>query len=260
MIIQRRSAIEEQFDKDSQLYLSKHLTPEKVREKDRILDLVKSRKKFKRVLDIGCGPGIITEDLLQVSEEVWGIDISEDMIKVARDRFDSAKVKSKVFFEVGDAETLKFPDQHFDAVFCLGVLRYLSSWETALNEIHRVLKPEGVVVSTFYYQFSPHWFSMFFVYRPLLPLISLVRKRSLIDLVKKYKAEPLPFSYRKFKRIFAQTGFNQTEIQHSGFDIFPINRLFPKLSRYIYLKTETYLYNSNKLGWLGSICIVKGIK
>ncbi len=50
------------------------------------------------------------------------------------------------------------------------------------------------------------------------------------------------------------------EVQHSGFDVFPFNRLFPTTSRRLYLKLEASLFDSHKLGWLGSICIVKGVK
>ena len=257
---ERKSAVTAQFDKDSTQYLRKHLTLEKIREEVRILDLVYNNIKYKKVLDIGCGPGTISEGLLSISDQVWGIDISSDMIKIANKRFDEAEFGHKIRFEVGDAENLKFPNHFFDAVICLGVLRYIDSWEKSLQEIYRVLKPNGVVVFTFYYQFSPHWFSMVFFYRPLLPLISLIKRRSIRNLKMKYKAEPLPFSYKKFRRALSDTGFKHSKTQHSGFDLFPFNRLFPKFSRAIYLKLESFLYDSNKLGWLGSICIVKGSK
>ena len=161
---ERKSAVEEQFDRDSTQYLSKHLTPEKIREKNRILDLISVNLKYRRVLDIGCGPGTISEYLLGISEQVWGIDISEDMIKIAAKRFNETTTNSKIQFAVGDAENLNFPEQFFDVVFCIGVLRYLDSWEKALQEIYRVLKPKGIVVFTFYYRFSPHWFfNVFFL-------------------------------------------------------------------------------------------------
>ena len=128
-----------------------------------------------------------------------------------------------------------------------------------LSEVKRVLKPGGVVVLTFYYRFSLHWFSQIFLYRPLLPLILLLKRKPLRDCLLHYKAEPLPFSYRKFKKVFIEIGFKDLEVQHSGFTIFPINRLFPRLSTYS-LKLESAFFNSNILGWLGSICIVKGIK
>jgi demethylmenaquinone methyltransferase/2-methoxy-6-polyprenyl-1,4-benzoquinol methylase len=260
MEVKDKTAVEELFDRDSHEYLSKHLTPENMREKERIVSLLSNGVKYENLLDIGCGPGTISRDLLAISSRVWGMDISQDMINIAKGIFNETQFSETVHFEVGDAEQLRFPDEYFDAVVCVGVLRYLNSWERGLEEIYRVLKPNGVVTVTFYYRFSPHWFSMYFLYRPLLPLISLIKRRSFGDCLLKYRAEPLPFSYRKFKGAFSKCGFREMEVQHSGFDVFPLNRLFPKLSRHVYLKAESALFRSNRLGWLGSICIVKGVK
>lgn len=257
---ERKVAIKEQFDKAAGRYLSKYLTPEKLREKERILDLIDCRKKLKRVLDLGCGPAIISDDLLEVSEQVYGVDFSEDMISVAESKYRGTGLESKVFFSVGDAEKLDFPDQYFDAVVCLGVLRYLDSLEKGLEEIHRILKPGGLIISTFYNRYSLYWLSMMLVYRPLLPLISLVKKESLSDLRTRYRAEPSPFSYKTFRKIFAKTGFIHCDTLHSGVSIFPFNRLFPVISRAVYLKTEKLLFRSRMIGGMGNICIVKGLK
>jgi ubiquinone/menaquinone biosynthesis C-methylase UbiE len=260
MTYTRKKAVKKQFDFEAHLYLSKYLNEQKIRERDRILELVNSKSKYQRVLDIGCGPGTISLDLLAISEQVRGIDISPEMIKIATKRFEKTELSHKISFDVGDAENLKFSDQYFDAVFCLGVLRYFDSWENALKEIYRVLKPNGVGIFTFYSQYSPHWFSMCFLYRPLIPVFSLIKGRSLNDLITKFKAEPLPFTYRKFRDVIANIGFSHSKTLHSGIEVFPINTLFPKISTSIYLKTESAIYNSNKLGWLGSTCIVKVIK
>lgn len=259
MII-RKAAVKEQFDKTADSYLSRYLTPEKLREKERIIGLVSNSKKMARVLDLGCGPAIISGDLLEVSEQVYGVDFSEDMIRVAQSTFKDTKNKSKVFFSVSDAEKLDFPDQYFDAVICLGVLRYLDSLEEGLKEIYRVLKPDGVMICTFYHRYSLYWLSMIFLYRPLLPFISLVKKESYTDLKIRLRAEPPPFSYKRFRRAFAKAGFVHAETHHSGITIFPLNRLFPVISRSIYLKTEKLLFRSGTAGWMGSICIVKGFR
>lgn len=257
---QRKSSVEEQFDRISGRYLSERSSPENIREKQRIFELVRREARFASVLDIGCGPGTITEDLLTISDHVWGIDISKDMIKTAVARFKDTQWRNRVEFSVGDAENLQFPNEYFDAVFSVGVLRYLRSWETGLREMYRVMKPDGVAVMTFFYRFSPHWFSSCFLRRPLLPLISLFMKRSLKGAFTLLKAEPLPFSYNKFRKVFAQTGFRDPEIRHSGFTVFPFDRLFPRLSTCVYLRAESAFFDSHKLGWLGSICIVKGVK
>lgn len=256
----RKTAVREQFDRDAGRYLSRYLTPEKLRERDRILGLINCRQKFKKILDLGCGPAIISEDLLEISEKVYGVDLSEDMISVAESKFSGTVNESRIFFSVGDAEKLDFPDQYFDAVICLGVLRYLDSLEDGLREIHRVLKPEGIMIGTFYHRYSLYWISMIFLYRPLLLFISLVKKESISNMKHRYMAEPSPVSYKRFRRIFANAGFIHSDTLHSGVNFFPFNRLFPNISRAIYLKTEKLFLNSGIFGWMGSICMVKGLK
>lgn len=96
-----------------------------------------------KVLDVGCGTGEMAARLMRRGYEVWGLDITDAMIRYARERCGSDR------FRVGDMEHLPFPAHTFDAVVCLGVIEYLDKDERALREIWRVLKPGGTaVVST----------------------------------------------------------------------------------------------------------------
>lgn len=92
------------------------------------------------ILDAGCGTGDIAAKLMECGHEVWGVDISEPMIRHARNRCGSDR------FRVGDLEHIPFRDNMFDAVVCLGVIEYLESDEQALREIQRVLKPGGTAL------------------------------------------------------------------------------------------------------------------
>jgi demethylmenaquinone methyltransferase/2-methoxy-6-polyprenyl-1,4-benzoquinol methylase len=255
----RRKAVVEQFDRDSGEYLIKNVRPEIVRERQRILNLVDGGTTYHRALDLGCGPGTMSEDCLGIADEVWGVDGSERMISIAAARAKDLQISDKVHFEMGNAEKLRFDNDYFDIVFCIGVLRYLDSWEEGLREIYRVLKPTGVIVATFYYRFSIQWFSMCLL-RPLVPVIGLVKRRSLTKSLIECKAESLPFSYRRFKKVFYEAGFTNMKCQHSGFECYPFRRVFPIASRYLYLKMEAAWFDSNMCGWLGSICIVSGVK
>jgi ubiquinone/menaquinone biosynthesis C-methylase UbiE len=93
-----------------------------------------------KVLDAGCATGQIAGELLRRGYEVWGLDITEAMIRYAQARYGPDR------FGVGDIEQIAFPDNTFDTVVCLGVLGYLDRAERALHEIWRVLKPEGRAV------------------------------------------------------------------------------------------------------------------
>ncbi len=94
-----------------------------------------------RVLDLGCGPGSMTAKLLEIPGiRLTGVDISPSMIALARQRFPG------IDFQVDDMEGLCFEDNGFDLVFCSGVLHHLPMLQRVLKEIHRVLKPGGVLL------------------------------------------------------------------------------------------------------------------
>src|SRR2546422_11749054 len=90
-----------------------------------------------KILDAGCGPGVMAGKLMERGYAVWGIDFAEPMIRKARELCGSDQ------FGVGDVEHIPFPDNTFDVVVSLGVIEYLESDEQALREIRRVLKARG---------------------------------------------------------------------------------------------------------------------
>jgi arsenite methyltransferase len=96
-----------------------------------------------RILDVGCGSGWATRLLagLATSGRVTGIDISDEMVQVARD---SSHSYPHVDFEVASAEQLPFSDNEFTHAFSMESLYYYHDIPRALSEIHRVLRTGGV--------------------------------------------------------------------------------------------------------------------
>src|SRR4051794_22380905 len=92
----RQSAVIEQFNRDSDRYLSKNVRAETRRERMRLFALVSREVPYARTLDVGCGPATLSEDLLGISEEVWGVDSSERMIELATQRMDSMPARSRI--------------------------------------------------------------------------------------------------------------------------------------------------------------------
>lgn len=100
-----------------------------------------------RILDFGCGDGWVSINLAKNGHEVYGIDISIELIKKARNWAQELGVSDmSKFFEM-TGENLSFNDNYFDAVVGSAVLHH-TEFEMALDSIHRVLKPgaKGVFI------------------------------------------------------------------------------------------------------------------
>lgn len=115
-------------------------------------DLVKrmALQPGERVLDVGCGTGIVARRAAQqVGDEgdVVGIDLNEGMLDVARTA--SAEMDFSIDWRQADASELPFDDGSFDAVLCQQVLQFIPQPGDALREMRRVLAPDrrlGVAV------------------------------------------------------------------------------------------------------------------
>jgi demethylmenaquinone methyltransferase / 2-methoxy-6-polyprenyl-1,4-benzoquinol methylase len=100
-----------------------------------------------KALDVCCGTGDIALALAQSGAEVVGLDFSERMLEIARDR--QSKVGRDLVqmqFITGDAQNLPFADETFDIITIGYGLRNLTSWETGLREMQRVAKAGGRLV------------------------------------------------------------------------------------------------------------------
>lgn len=98
----------------------------------------------KRVLDIGCGTGHPSLHLTKDVGSIVGIDKSERMIEIAKNKLSRSRADN-ISFEGGDAGNLRFHEGSFDAIILCGSLATFSRKERALREIKRVLKTNGKV-------------------------------------------------------------------------------------------------------------------
>src|SRR3989344_1022167 len=99
-------------------------------------------KKGDKVLEIGCGEGYYTKKILEITSDVTAIDISEKFLEKAK-KYTRAKAHDYVCCP---AEKIPFPDNSFDKVLMSEVIEHLLDWRDGVREIHRVLKPGGIVV------------------------------------------------------------------------------------------------------------------
>lgn len=96
-----------------------------------------------RVLDVGTGTGAVAAAVAAAmpASEIVGVDRAEAFIKYAQKNIPSGHVR----FEVGDAQSLRFPDATFDQTMALLVMNFVPDPDKAIREMHRVTRPEGVV-------------------------------------------------------------------------------------------------------------------
>ncbi len=111
--------------------------------RDQVVDFAKA-SKGSRILDVATGTGEQALAFARRSYEVVGVDLSEDMLRVAKrkNRFGNAR------FELADATSLPFEDGSFEAT-CISFALHdmpLSTREKVLKEMVRVTKPKGMVV------------------------------------------------------------------------------------------------------------------
>jgi len=94
------------------------------------------------VLDLATGPGYFCTELAKLGNfKITGLDISNDLVKIARANAQQAGVT--VDFLQGNASSIQFPDKFFDLVFCSWAIKNFKEPEKVLDEMHRVLKPGG---------------------------------------------------------------------------------------------------------------------
>jgi demethylmenaquinone methyltransferase/2-methoxy-6-polyprenyl-1,4-benzoquinol methylase len=126
-----------------------------------------------RALDVCCGTGDLAFALARGGARVTGLDFTEPMLAVARQR---AAQEGAVDFVQGDAMKLPFADASFDVVTVGYGLRNLANWQGGLDEMVRVTRPGGrLLVLDFGKPDNALWRGFYFTYlRLFVPLLGLV--------------------------------------------------------------------------------------
>ena len=107
-------------------------------------------ERCRQILEIGCGTGEFSRLLAGRAERVLAIDLSPQMIRLARGR---SKLYPNIDFVQGDVMACQFPDNQFDCIATLATLHHLPM-EAILRRIREALRPGGVFVCLDLYQRS----------------------------------------------------------------------------------------------------------
>ncbi|MEV6827685.1 class I SAM-dependent methyltransferase [Amycolatopsis sp. NPDC051102] len=94
------------------------------------------------ILEVAPGPGFFAVELAKRGYRVTGLDISHTMVEIAREN----RAGLDIDFRQGDVTQAPFADESFDFVVCQAAFKNFRKPVTALNEMHRVLRPGGFAV------------------------------------------------------------------------------------------------------------------
>lgn len=108
------------------------------------LDALVAAAPGTEALDIGCGTAGVTIELAHRGLHVTGLDHSPAMLALAEQKLEQAGLADRVQLLTGDVRKLPFDDASFDTITCQGVLHHLPTADGAIEEIARVLRPQGV--------------------------------------------------------------------------------------------------------------------
>ena len=106
-----------------------------------ILESNSEKSQYKNVIDLGCGTGLAGKDLKDISTNLIGIDISQNMV------FEAKKLNIYDTLIVGDiVEKLNTSQDKFDLLVALDVLIYIGDVQSTFKAVHKSCKPESLFV------------------------------------------------------------------------------------------------------------------
>lgn len=168
----------------------------------------------KQILDIATGTGDFAIESLKLNpEKVIGVDISEGMLNVGRQKMKKRGLSNIIDMQSGDSENLQFEDNTFDAVIVAFGVRNFENLEKGLSEMNRVLRPGGRAVILEFSKPTAFPFKQLynFYFRWILPKIGkVVSKDNAAYTYLPESVNEFPFG-NEFLRILEKTGYKNTK-------------------------------------------------
>ncbi|MFZ4707718.1 MAG: class I SAM-dependent methyltransferase [Bacteroidales bacterium] len=165
----------------------------KIRWQRRVGMLTSHLKPTDKVLEIGCGTGYFTKEIVKTGASVTAIDISPELINIAKQEIKETNAS----FMLDNAYELSFDDCSFDSVVGSSVLHHLDI-DKAIREMYRVLKPGGYIFFT-----EPNMMNPQIALQKNIPAL----KRKLGD-----SPDETAFFRWSLKNLMQTTGFNEIKI------------------------------------------------
>ncbi|MCG3205117.1 MAG: Ubiquinone biosynthesis O-methyltransferase [Elusimicrobia bacterium] len=174
-----------------------------------------------KILDVGCGSGNLLEKLN--GDRLVGIDLSDTLLNQARERL---KDKPNCELIKADIERLPFERGLFDCVICSEVLEHVENPKLVIDEMFRVIKPQGLIVITVPNETLINWTKRIVLAFGIKKLIAgkypmsddmreewhkhEISRSWILDMIKiqnvKIREFGVPFSFLPYHRVFSLTG------------------------------------------------------
>ncbi len=171
-------------------------------------------KEGMTVLELGCGTGEYTKEFIEEKVRLVSLDISPEMIKVAR-----SKTGRGVQYVVSNAEQLPFKDVVFDAIVGNAILHHFPDLSTALLEVRRIKTQQARIVFREPNLYNP---SKFFAFG--IPILRLFRKD-------RWSPAEKVFSRSFIKKILEESGYSVLDIEYAGL---VGSRCPPQITNFLY--------------------------
>ena len=164
-----------------------------------------------RILEVAPGPGYLAIEIARRgSYAITGLDISKTFVEIATANARTASVE--VDFRHGNASVMPFADNTFDLILCRAAFKNFSQPVEAMNEMHRVLKPEGrALIIDLRKDASMEDISAYIKDANIGWANSLIYKVTF-----RYLLIPRAYSRRQFTEMAAGSRFGRAEISESG--------------------------------------------
>jgi ubiquinone/menaquinone biosynthesis C-methylase UbiE len=213
------------------------------------------------VIDVGCGPGVMAQQLADRGCTYTGIDPSKRMLEICRTRFAG---HPQMQFVPGEAMDLAFPAEHFDAALCIGVIDGVPDRSQAVRELLRVLRPGGTLIISFTNAVSPYsWWKKYAYYpavRRIQALHGYVGHRA-----RRVVSPPDPkgrtlYSKSKACDLLESEGAQIVQVLGYYFNVFlsPLDELFPSAAHRVAQRFEEGSWPVPE--WVASGWIIKARK
>jgi len=177
------------------------------------------------ILDIGAGTGRFVLPLTEAGYVMYGLDISERMLKIAK----SKSRDEALNLVVANAKAIPFKDNTFDCIISYRTLIHIPDYKNVIKEISRVLKPGGTAILEFNNKFS------------ISTLARMRRKLRRILKTSKVVTDPHVVSYFELRKSCLDTDVKIRKIYHQFFILEVFFRNFPAKFLKILAKVDTQL-------------------